>query len=85
MKVLTLTEKQLIQNMMRSTLERAFSKPIVQELYNTYGEAVFREVEYSEWYQKGEDILAENIDSIIATLINDAGKFMLEGEFDNDY
>ena len=84
MKTLSWTEKMLIKNMIVTILERAFSKPIVQGLYNTYGEAVFREVEYSEWYQKGENILAENIDSITATLINDAGRLMFEGEFEQD-
>lgn len=84
MKNLSCTEKMLIKNMMRSTLERAFNKQVVQELYMTYNKAVFREVECSEWYQKGEDILAENIDSITAALINDAGKLMFEGEFEQD-
>ena len=84
MRTLNLTEKLLIKNMIVTTLEGAFSKPIVQGLYNTYGEAVFREVEYSEWYQKGEHILAENIDSITATLINDAGKLMFKEKFEQD-
>ena len=84
MKTLSLTGKMLIKNMMLTTLERAFSKQVAQELYMTYNKAVFREVEYSEWYQKGEDILAENTDSIIAALMNDAGKLMFEGEFEQD-
>ena len=84
MKNLNCTEKILIKNMMRSTLGRAFSKPIAQELYNTYSEAIFRKVENSELYQKGEDILAENIDTILAALMRDAGKFMFEGEFENE-
>lgn len=84
MKNLSCAEKMLIKNMVRSTLERAFSKPIAHELCMTYDKAVFREVEYSEWYQKGENILAENIDSILAALMRDAGKFMSEGEFENE-
>lgn len=84
MKFLTWTEKMLIKNMILTTLERAFSKQVVQELYMTYNKAVFREVECSEWYQKGEDILAENIDAILTALMRDAGKFMFEGEFEQD-
>ena len=84
MKTLTLTEKMLIKNMILTTLERAFSKQVAQELYMTYNKAVFREVEYSEWYQKGKNILAENIDSITAALINDAGKLMFEEEFEQE-
>ena len=84
MKFLIWTEKQLIKNMMLTTLERAFSQQVAQELYMTYSKAVFREVECSEWYQEGKDILAENIDSIMVALMNDAGKFMFEGEFEQD-
>ena len=84
MKNLSGAEKILIKNMIRSTLERAFNKQVAHELCMTYDKAVFREVEYSEWYQKGEDILAENIDTILAALMKDAGKFMFEGEFENE-
>ena len=84
MKTLIWAERILIKNMILTTLERAFSKQVAQELYITYNKAVFREVECSKWYQKGEDILAENIDSITATLINDAGRLMFEGEFEQD-
>jgi hypothetical protein len=78
MKFLTWTEKQLIKNIMLTTLERAFSKQMAHELYMTYGEAVFRVVEGTEWYQDGKDILAENIDYIVWNLIIKAGKHMFE-------
>ena len=84
MKFLTWTEKQLIRNMILATLERAFSKQQANEAYLTYGEAVFREVEGTEWYQDDRDILAENIEHILWALIIDAGKFMFEGEFENE-
>ena len=81
---LTWAEKMLIQKMLFEILERAFSKQVAHELYVTYNKAVFREIEYSEWYQKGEDILVEKVDSITATLINDAGKLMFEGEVEQE-
>ena len=81
MKFLTWTDKMLIQKMMIETLERAFDRELAQGIYHTYSEVIFREVESSEWFQDDKDILTEHIEQILGLLINDAGKFMFEGEF----
>ena len=78
MKFLTWTEKQLIRNMLLTTLERAFNKQQANEMYLTYGEAVFRVVEITDWFQDDKDILAENIVQILWSLIIKAGKYRFE-------
>ena len=82
MRLLTWTEKQVIQKMILETLERAFSKEITQVIYLACSEAVFREIEDSEWFQDDKPILSEHIEVILGTLISDALKFMFEGEFE---
>lgn len=84
MKFLTWTEKQLIQNMILETLEGAFDKEIAHDIYASYSEAVFREVEGTEWFQNDENILIEHIRPILGVLMVDAGKFMFEGEFERE-
>lgn len=84
MKFLTWTEKQLIQTMMIETLERAFDKEMAHEIYIAYSEAVFREVESSEWFMDNKPILTEHIVQILGVLMSDCAKFMFEGEFENE-
>lgn len=84
MKFLTWTEKQLIQTMMIETLERAFDKDMAREVYQTYSEPVFREVENSEWFMNDKPILTEHITQILGILMIDSAKFMFEGEFENE-
>ena len=84
MRFLTWTEKQLVQTMIIETLERAFDKDMAQEIYRTYSEAVFREIENSEWFLDGKDIMIEYINPILGGLMNDCAKFMFEGEFENE-
>lgn len=82
MKTLTWTEKMVIQNMMVETLRRIFDRELVQDIYLAYSEAVFREIECSDWFQDDKNILTEYIEQILGTLMVDAGKFMFEGEFE---
>lgn len=84
MKFLTWTEKQLIQTMIMETLERAFDKDMSREVYLAYSEAVFREIESSDWFMDNKPILAENVTQILGVLMIDSAKFMFEGEFENE-
>ena len=70
--------------MILETLERVFDKDMAREVYLAYSEAVFREVESSEWFQNDEDILIEYIRPILGVLMIDSAKFMFEGEFENE-
>lgn len=84
MKFLTWTEKQLIQTMIMETLERAFDKDMSHEVYLAYSEAVFREIESSDWFMDDKPILTENVIQILGILMIDSAKFMFEGEFENE-
>lgn len=84
MKFLTWTEKQLIQTMIMETLERAFDNDMSREVYLAYSEAVFREIESSDWFMNNKPILAENVTQILGVLMIDSAKFMFEGEFENE-
>ena len=84
MRFLTWTDKMVIQKMMLENLERAFDKEMAHEIYLAYSEAVFREVENSEWFQNNKDILTEHIEKILGVLMIDSAKFMFEGEFENN-
>lgn len=82
MKFLNWTEKMVIQKMITETLERAFDKDMAHEIYLAYSEAVFSEVENSEWFQDDKDILMEHIEQILGWLMIDSAKFRFEGEQD---
>lgn len=82
MRFLDWTEKQVIQNMIVETLERAFDKEESQGIYFACSEAVFNEVEQSEWFQDGKDILVERIRTILGAFIEDSLRFRFEGEHD---
>lgn len=84
MKFLEWTDKCLIQKMIIETLEKAFDKELVQGIYLAYSEAVFREVENSEWFQDEKDIMIEYISQILVGLMIDSANFMFEGEFENE-
>ena len=84
MRTLDWSEKTVIQKMIIETLEKAFDKETTQEIYLAYSEAVFREVENSEWFQDGKDIMIEYINPILGGLMSDCAKFMFEGEFENE-
>lgn len=84
MKSLNWTEKQLVQAMMMETLERAFDKEKALEIYHSYHEAVFREVENSEWFLDDKPILTEHIMQILGGLMSECANFMFEGEFENE-
>ena len=84
MKFLTWTEKQLVQTMIMETLERAFDKDMSHEIYLAYSEAVFREIESSDWFMDNKPILTENVTQILGILMIDSAKFMFEGEFKNE-
>ena len=84
MRTLDWSEKTVIQKMMIETLEKAFDKETSQEIYLAYSEAVFREVENSEWFQDDKDIMIEYISQILGVLMIDSAKFMFEGEFENE-
>ena len=80
MRVLTWTDKMLIQKMVLETLERVFDKDMAYEVYLAYSEAVFRTVEDSKWFQDNKPILIEYIAQILGALVIDCAKFMFEGE-----
>lgn len=84
MRFLDWSEKTVIQKMMIETLEKAFDKETSREIYLAYSEAVFREVENSEWFQDDKDIIIEYISQILSVLMIDSAKFMFEGEFENE-
>lgn len=84
MRFLDWIEKSIIQKMMLETLENVFGKEMSEEIYKNYSEAVFREVEHSEWFQNGKDIRIEYIRQILGGLMNDCAKFMFEGEFEDE-
>lgn len=84
MRFLTWTDKMVIQKMMLENLKRVFDKEMAHEIYLVYSKAVFREVESSEWFQDGKNILAEHIEQILGILMIDAAKFMFEGEFKDE-
>lgn len=84
MNCLSWTEKMIIQRMIIETLERAFDKETSQEIYLACSEAIFSEVEQSEWFQDDKPILTEHIEAILGILIRDSLKFMFEGEFENE-
>ena len=82
MRFLDWTEKQLIQKMIIETLERAFSKEESQAIYLACSEAVFNEVEQSEWFQDGKDILIEQVKTILVAFIEESLRFRFEEEQD---
>lgn len=82
MKILSWMDHVLIRNMMIEVLGRAFDKDTANEIYLAYSEAVFREVENSEWFKDGKDILTEYISQILSAIMIDAAKFIFEGEQD---
>lgn len=84
MKTLSLMDHILIRNMMIEVLGRAFDKDTANEIYLAYSEAVFREVQSSEWFQEGKDILTEYVSQILSVIMIDAAKIMFEGEFKNE-
>lgn len=84
MKFLTWMDKMIVQKMMLETLERAFDKDMANDIYLTYSEAVFREIENSEWFMDDKPILTEYVNQILGGLMIDSAKFMFEGEFENE-
>lgn len=78
MRSLTWTDKMLVQEMCFETLERAFNKEMSKEIYLACSEAIFSEVEHSEWFQDDNPILFEHVEVILGIFIRDALKLMFE-------
>lgn len=78
MKKLTLNEKLVAQKMTLKTLERAFNKEAAQGIYLACSEAIFREIENSEWFQDEKPILAEYIETVLGAIIEESLRFRFE-------